>query len=774
MTTAVRLRPAQEAILRYEGGRLGISAVPGSGKTFTLSLLAAKLVEKLVSAGPMDEREVLIVTFTNTAVENFRVRINEFIRSRGLLPGVGYRVRTLHGLAHDIVRDRPGLVGLSEEFDLVDERTAQEMKREAVSSYLQTHPDALGPYIKPEFLDNPRRIERYLFDDAQEIAQTVIRRAKDLRTDAITLSNQLEQQSGTWPLLAFGLHIYRDYQRGLHVRGAVDFDDLILLALQALGNDENFLARLQRHWPYILEDEAQDSSDLQERMLGLLTATHGNWVRVGDPNQAINTTFTSADPSFLRKFVGRPDVCDLPLPNSGRSAQPIIDLANDLAAWSREQHPILSGDQTLSPPQIRPTDEDDPQPNPPAGEPAVHIFDRPLSPDEEIETLLISLRRWLPAHPEKTVAVLVPDNARGFNFVQAFENVLPYDDALLRSNSATRVAVKALALVLLYISRPHSSAYLPGLWSTIWWARRGRPLFLSADDKAIEEHPLRTEDLPQPVSIFAKALGRIDQPERFVFPAPGDDWLDGIGWVDESEGFRRVVEAFRTDLRRWCAATVLPIDELILTVGNDLFAGPTELALAHSVAVLLSKRVREQPHLRLPDLAKELEEIAQNRRRILGLNEGALGFEPSPGKITIATMHAAKGLEWDRVYLASLSNYSFPSGGDEETYRGERWFVRDSLNLIAEASAQMEQLHMGTLDEYGPGQATWAARKEIAAERLRLLYVGITRARRELILTYNTGRRHETHPNEPALAFTALGGQLNCLAPGAAAQSAKS
>ncbi len=216
MTTAVRLRPAQEAILRYEGGRLGISAVPGSGKTFTLSLLAAKLVEKLVSAGPMDEREVLIVTFTNTAVENFRVRINEFIRSRGLLPGVGYRVRTLHGLAHDIVRKRPGLVGLSEEFDIVDERTAQEMKREAVSSYLQTHPDALGPYIKPEFLDNPRRIERYLFDDAQEIAQAVIRRAKDLRTDAITLSNQLEQQSGTWPLLAFGF----TYIQGLSARFA--------------------------------------------------------------------------------------------------------------------------------------------------------------------------------------------------------------------------------------------------------------------------------------------------------------------------------------------------------------------------------------------------------------------------------------------------------------------------------------------------------------------------------------------------------------------------
>ena len=52
--------------------------------------------------------------------------------------------------------------------------------------------------------------------------------------------------------------------------------------------------------------------------------------------------------------------------------------------------------------------------------------------------------------------------------------------------------------------------------------------------------------------------------------------------------------------------------------------------------------------------------------------------------------------------------------------------MRDSLNLTAEAIAQTEQLHMGTLDEYEPGRATLDARQEVAAERLRLLYVGIT------------------------------------------------
>lgn len=749
MTDSIVLRPAQQKILEYDGGRMGISAVPGSGKTFTLSLLAARLVERLATSGQLDEREVLVVTFTNSAAENFRNRINGFIQQRGLLPGVGYRVRTLHGLAHDIVRERPALVGLSEDFGIVDERTGREIIETAVANYLHSHPDLFGAFLKREFLDDPRRIERFLRDDALDIAGAIIRAAKDLRTSAAALQINFARQSGHWPLLSFVLQIYADYQRGLHLRGAVDFDDLIVLALQALEADDGFLGRLQQQWPYILEDEAQDSSLLQEQMLALLTGSHHNWVRVGDPNQAINTTFTSADPKYLRQFMAKPDVQKRDLPNSGRSAQPIMDLANYLAEWSRTAHPVLALDMTLAPPDILPTALDDPQPNPEPGNPCVTIFERALNPEEELNITVASLLRWLPQNREKTVAVLAPDNFRGFALVNALKEAgLPFDDSLLRASNNTRVTAAALATILLYISRPEEPTHLETLWKSVWWPRKGMKLSGIGDTAAAE--------LPEPVEVFGRALSKLNQPERYLFPSGGDDWTDDLGWLDDVENFRPLVEAFREDLRHWTAATILPVDELVLTLGNDIFDEPADLALTHSIAILLAKRNREQPHLRLPDLARELEDIAQNKGRLLGFNEDALGFEPPAGKVTVATMHAAKGLEWDRVYLLAVSSYSFPSGGDEEGYRGERWFVRDGLNLVAETIGQVQQLAMGTLDDYVPGEASRRARVDLAAERLRLLYVGITRARCELIVLYNTGRFYESRPNEPALAFRAL------------------
>ena len=86
----------------------------------------------------------------------------------------------------------------------------------------------------------------------------------------------------------------------------------------------------------------------------------------------------------------------------------------------------------------------------------------------------------------------------------------------------------------------------------------------------------------------------------------------------------------------------------------------------------------------------------------------------------------------------------------------EKWFIRASLNLEAETLAQLTTaLSDKEFQGYEEGNATNTARLDYVRERLRLLYVGITRAREELILTSNTGRQGEA---TPALGFTALQG----------------
>jgi DNA helicase-2/ATP-dependent DNA helicase PcrA len=111
-------------------------------------------------------------------------------------------------------------------------------------------------------------------------------------------------------------------------------------------------------------------------------------------------------------------------------------------------------------------------------------------------------------------------------------------------------------------------------------------------------------------------------------------------------------------------------------------------------------------------------------------------------------------LEWDRVYMMSVNNYDFPSAEPQDTFISEKWFVRGSLNLEAEALAQLKAIaSQSPQTAYVEGQATDQARLDYAAERLRLLYVGITRAREELILTWNTGRQGNLNQATPFIAL---------------------
>lgn len=738
-------RPKQQEILAYTGGKMGVAAVPGSGKTETLSQLAAQIINR----GLLDSRqEVLIVTLVNSAVDSFYQRVSKLVKAQGLLPHVGYRVRTLHGLAHDIVRERPALVGLADDFQIVDERAAEEVLDEAAAAWLRSNPYALEGYISDEVEPGKQDWVRRdpLLELAKDTANAFTRLAKDQQLTPEVLRERLAVTNGALPLAEMGAAIYADYQRALAYRGAVDFDDLIRLALRALESDEALLLRLRQRWPYILEDEAQDSSRLQERILRTLAGPAGNWVRVGDPNQAIFESFTTASPEHLRRFLVEEGVAARDLPNSGRSTPSIIALANHLIDWTNHEHPEPAVRNALAPPHIEPTPPGDPQPNPPDDPSAVFLMSTKFSPEGEIRAVVESLARWLPNNPQATVAVLVPRNQRGFELVDALRaREIETVDSLLRSTLTTRQAAGALANLLLYLADPAAAPKLARVYEV--WRRD-----LREDKEAWAE-----------VQEVSKLLRRIDRVEDFVWPRAGRDWLDEVE-IDPDQ--RAHLEDFRALVQRWQGAVLLPIDQAVLTLAQDLFSEPGDLALAHKLAVSLEQIAQQKPDWRLPELANELTTIARNERRFLGFSEEDSGFDPDKykGQVVVATLHKAKGLEWDRVYLMSVNSYDFPAGQPYDQYIAEKWFIRPArkvqtdgpLNLQAEALAQLELLaQQGDPAGYTEGEASRLARLDYVRERLRLLYVGITRAKKELVITWNTGRKGDLTQALPFVAVQA-------------------
>ncbi len=728
------LRPSQERILNYQSGKMGISAVPGSGKTWTLSYLAAKII---TSGKIKDNQEVLIVTLVNSAVDNFSRRISQRLKEEGLLPNLGYRVRTLHGLAHDIVRERPDLANLNTDFSIIDEREANSIKSIVSQTFLRTNPDFLTRYLDDQIQGNKLN---YLYKKdipalVNDLTNIFIRTAKDYQLSPVKLIEEYKNSNMSLPFVEMGIQLYQDYQQALNYRGGVDFDDLIRLALQCLQSDPFLVESLQARWPFILEDEAQDSSQLQQKILAVLSGTTGNWVRVGDPNQAIYETFTTANPRLLREFIARKDVTAENLPESGRSSQSIISLANFLIDWTRKDHPNNQAKDSLSLPHIQPTPADDPQPNPKDDPTLIDFNEKKFTPEAELNWVLLDVQNWLTQNPDSTIAILAPRNARAQEMIDRLIAAnIPVVDSLLSSTTDTRLSTGAVANILRYLSDPQSATKLATAYKV--WQRK---------DPDEEDHNYS-------VKSISTQIKKCNRTEDYLWPQGDDTWLDSFS---DDPNIHNKLSAFRDVVRRWQGAILLPIDQLLLTLSQDLFLDPVELALAHKLAVTLRQMSNAHPGWQLNELTDELAIIAKNERRFLGFSEDEYGFNPEQhkGKVVVATMHKAKGLEWDKVYLMSVNNYDFPSGNEFDSYFSEKWFIRNDLNLEAETKAQLEVfLNMDT-SVYIEGEASKLARDEYIRERLRLLFVGITRACKSLTLTLNTGKTGNVQEAIPLIAL---------------------
>lgn len=739
-------RPAQKAILEYQSGTMGIAAVPGSGKTWTLSQLAASLIIK----GTLKRRqEVLIVTLVNSAVDNFRQRIAGFLEEQGMLPGLGYRVRTLHSLAHEIVAMAPAAVGLAADFSVVDERVSDSMLRNAFNAAYHRYELTAYAYLKDDLSDFKRR--QITNKDLPEYLRMVVKNGiSHLKNSQITPGELKARMPADEQTLAHLVaEVYERYQQGLAMRGALDFDDLITSAIRVLENDDTLVERLQEKWPYILEDEAQDSSALQEKILRLLVGDNGNWVRVGDPNQAIYETFTTAHPKYLRQFLEEADY-KRDLPNSGRSGRPIISLANKLIKWVKEEHPLPYMRDALDVPYMEPTPPGDPQPNPPEDECRIAFVDRGDTQEDEQQRVIASIRKWLPENKDQTVAILVPTHAQGADAIQALEKArVPYSDALLRLTTSTKEAAGALSRILQHLAHPASHKTLTAVYR-VWFYR-----VMQAEES--EESQAR-------LGRHLAVLKLCTQSETFIWPGAVNNWLEQIKseLPDDAQtaDLLECFEQFRAQLQDWQRLVLLPIREMLTAIAQTIFNEPEKLAMTQLFGEILNERQQfhkstTQSIITLDELQRELTVIAKDQRKLRSIEADNSGFDPEAhkGEVVVATMHGAKGLEWDRVYFLSVNDFAFPSGRDEDSYLAQKWYIRNNLSLDAEAIALLDYYAIEA--PYEEGVATREARHDLARERLRLFYVGITRARKELMITTNIGRGGR-FSNEPAEAFRAM------------------
>jgi DNA helicase II / ATP-dependent DNA helicase PcrA len=259
----MKLRPAQEAILQYRKGRMAVSAVPGSGKTFTLALLAAQLIAGLSQnnkgQGTVTNQQVLIVTYLNSSVDTFKARIRQRLEELALPPDIGYEVRTLHSLALEIVRlAESGLGSSYNEPVVLDPGQTSHFLSRAVDGWIDAAPDLWHAFLPDDSFQNRARWRSI----TEDTAQSFIRTAKNNRYRSLAIFEQIEKQAKNKedldpstiqvfnsPLLHMMAGIYDRYQSILIHQGALDFDDLIWLATDLLEARHDLAVQLRDRWP---------------------------------------------------------------------------------------------------------------------------------------------------------------------------------------------------------------------------------------------------------------------------------------------------------------------------------------------------------------------------------------------------------------------------------------------------------------------------------------------------------------------------------------------
>jgi DNA helicase-2/ATP-dependent DNA helicase PcrA len=290
------LNPAQrEAVTTVEGPVL-VLAGPGSGKTRVL----AHRVAYLLRVQRVAPQNVMAVTFTNKAAQEMRDRINRLL-GESVPTSSGWRgltIGTFHSICARILRQEAAEAGISSGYVIYDDGEQLTAVRQALRDL---------------------NIDEKLY--RPEAMRAAISRAKNelLRPEAFPAATYWEEMAR---------RVYTQYEKILTANGALDFDDLLTRVAWLFAEKPNVLARFQERYHYILVDEFQDTNTAQYALVQALAGARRNLFAVGDEDQSIYA-FRGADYRNVQRFRDDfPEARVILLEQNYRSTQAILDVAN--------------------------------------------------------------------------------------------------------------------------------------------------------------------------------------------------------------------------------------------------------------------------------------------------------------------------------------------------------------------------------------------------------------------------------------------------------------
>lgn len=610
----IGLNKEQQQAVQHTEGPLLILAGAGSGKTKVLTVRIAHLL-----AQGVNPYEILAITFTNKAAKEMKSRVE------GLVGDVANRIwlSTFHSFCAKFLRfELDNFLGYNSNFTIYDTSDSQAVIKAALK--------ALN------------------LDDKYYPVGAMIGAISDAKNKLLFASDFRKQARDFYQQKV--ADVYEYYERELRKNNALDFDDLLLVAVKLLQSNEAVLDKYSKRFRYVMIDEYQDTNHAQYLLAKLLASHWKNIAVVGDADQSIYA-WRGADIQNILDFEkDYPNCTSIKLEQNYRSTKIILDAANA----------VIENNE---------------------GRPKKNLW------TDKTEGAKI---QHFTAQSEHEEAAFIGDTIAKKHDIHG----VPYGDMaiLYRTNAQSRVLEEAL------IKRALPYTMVGG---TKFYDRKEikdvlaylRVLYNPFDDLSL----LRIINVPKR-SIGATTVAKLQDYAR----ANGTSLfmtLTQLHLVDTIKGkTKEKLEEFGILIFTLVAEmedkTVLDILESILDRTGYLAqleesTDPQDQARAENIGELLSVAKDFQDTNPTGTVEDFLEQVA--------LVNDVDSFEQEESKVTLMTLHAAKGLEFPIVFLGGLEEGLFP--------------------------------HSRTL--MNP--------EEIEEER-RLAYVGITRAEKELYISNATTR----------------------------------